>query len=65
MRIPDFTPGDSRFPVKLPSLHSCGAFGVLPRQLLPGTLYPSMSKNLGGFYQKTTALKSANATSYP
>ncbi len=46
MRTLDFTPSDSVFPIKLPSLHSCGTFGVLPWQLLSGTLYPSLSKNL-------------------
>ncbi len=46
MRTLDFTPSDSVFPIKLPSLHSYGTFGVLPWQLLSGTPYPSLSKNL-------------------
>lgn len=37
MRTPAFTPSDSSFPIKLPSLHSCGAFEPLPIQLLNGT----------------------------
>jgi hypothetical protein len=60
MRIPDFTPSDSSFPIKLPSLHSCGAFGFLPSQLLAGTRRnPSMLKNLELLYQRLTAVKTA------
>jgi hypothetical protein len=51
MRTPDFTPSDSSFPVKLPSLHSYGVFGSLPTQLLSGTRQnPSMLKNLRVLY---------------
>jgi hypothetical protein len=47
MRTLDFTPSDSSFPIKLPSLRSCGAFRSLPTQLLSGTLRnPSVLKNL-------------------
>ena len=60
MRTPDFTPSDSSFPIKLSSLHSCGAFGSLPAQLLRGTRRnPSMVKNLELLYPRLTALKSA------
>jgi hypothetical protein len=54
----DFTPSDSTFPIKLPSLRFCCAFGSLPSQLLAGTRQnPSISKNLKSLYLK--ALKSA------
>ena len=47
MRTPDFTPSDSSFPIKLPSLHACDAFEFLPIQLLNGTpRNPSVLKNL-------------------
>ena len=66
MRIPDFTPSDSSFPIKLPSLHSCGAFRFLPSQLLAGTRRnPSMLKNLELLYQRLTALKSARVAFHP
>jgi hypothetical protein len=54
MRTLDFTPSDSSFPIKLPSLHSCGTFESLPEQLLFRTRRnPSMLKNLLEFYQNT------------
>jgi hypothetical protein len=52
--ILDFTPSDSSFPIKLPSLHSYGTFESLPEQLLFRTRRnPSMLKNLPEFYQNT------------
>jgi len=56
MRTLDFTPSDSSFPVKLPSLRSCDTFRSLPTQLLSGTLRNlSVLKNLSQLY--LTAVK--------
>jgi hypothetical protein len=66
MRTLDFTPSDSSFPIKLPSLQPCGTFVLLPTQLLSGTFgSPSVLKTLRELYQGLKALKSANATSHP
>ena len=60
MRTPDFTPSDSSFPIKLPSLHACDAFELLPIQLLNGTpANPNVLKNLELLYYQLCSLTRA------
>jgi hypothetical protein len=64
MRTLDFTPSDSSASVKLPSLRPCGAFRLLPAQLLNGTQQnPSMLKTLRLLYLRVD--KSADSFFIP
>jgi hypothetical protein len=64
MRTLDFTPSDSSFPIKLPSLRSCDTFRSLPTQLLSGTLRNlSVLKNLSQLY--LTAAQATNSFFIP